>query len=221
MFPQDESSSATYSSSMHRVPPQPRCLSSPCARVTSGCGPPVVNGQFLAVGCQWCRVRPYNCPGCKALADLSINWLQVLRHAETPQIDQGVGHQLHAIVPTLMVLEAQQHPLKFVLPRKRPLDALPSGMDRLVEPPRAPALGGLAVAWVLFDVRDHPRIEDRLAIRLSIKATIQVETRALELQTREFGDPLQGLQSLWKKNRIRCMHWCHREGSQHIPIVFD
>ena len=35
-------------------------------------GPPVVNGQFLAVGCQWCRVRPYNCPGCKALADLSI-----------------------------------------------------------------------------------------------------------------------------------------------------
>ena len=25
-------------------------------------GPPVVNGQFLAVGCQWCRVRSANCP---------------------------------------------------------------------------------------------------------------------------------------------------------------
>ena len=58
------------------------------------------------------------------LAFLVYNWLQVLRHAETPQIDQGVGHQLHAIVPR-WVLETQQQPLEFVLPRKRPLDALP------------------------------------------------------------------------------------------------
>ena len=39
-------------------------------------------------------------------------------------------------------------------------------MDRFVEQPLAPALGGLAVAWVLLDVRNQACIEDRLAIRL-------------------------------------------------------
>jgi hypothetical protein len=29
-------------------------------------------------------------------------------------------------------------------------------MDRFVEQPFAPALGRLAVAWILFDVRNHP-----------------------------------------------------------------
>ena len=38
----------------------------------AGGGPPVVNGQFLAVGYQWCRDRSSNCPECKALAGLSI-----------------------------------------------------------------------------------------------------------------------------------------------------
>jgi hypothetical protein len=52
-------------------------------------------------------------------------WLQVLGCAEPPQIDQRVGHQLHPIVPTLEVLEPQQQPLEFVLPRERPLDSLP------------------------------------------------------------------------------------------------
>jgi hypothetical protein len=55
----------------------------------------------------------------------SPNWLRVLYTAEPPQIDERVGHQLHAVVPTLMVLEAQQQALKFVLPRKGPFDALP------------------------------------------------------------------------------------------------
>jgi hypothetical protein len=35
-------------------------------------GPPVVNGQFLAVGCQQCRVRPTNCPWYNALARLPV-----------------------------------------------------------------------------------------------------------------------------------------------------
>ena len=68
-------------------------------------------------------------------------------------------------------------------------------MNRFVEPPRAPELGGLAVAGVLLDIGNQARIEDRLAIRLRIKAAIQVEIRALEIQTRQFGDPLQGLQA--------------------------
>src|SRR5215510_7624078 len=36
--------------------------------------------------------------------ELQVNWLRVLRRAKAPQIDERVGHQLHAIVPALMVL---------------------------------------------------------------------------------------------------------------------
>ncbi len=42
-----------------------------------------------------------------------IKWLRVLGAAEPSYIDPGVGHQLHAIVPTLLVLEPQQQPLEF------------------------------------------------------------------------------------------------------------
>ena len=53
------------------------------------------------------------------------NWLQVLGTTETPQIDQGVGYQFHPVVALLDGLEPEEQPLEFVLPRKRPLDALP------------------------------------------------------------------------------------------------
>ena len=56
---------------------------------------------------------------------LTINWLQVLDTTETPHIDQGIRHQFHPVVALLDVLETEQQPLEFVLPRKRPLDALP------------------------------------------------------------------------------------------------
>ena len=48
-------------------------------------------------------------------------------------------------------------------------------MDGSVEQPLAPALRALAVARVLFDVRDHSRIENARAIVRGIKATIKVE----------------------------------------------
>jgi hypothetical protein len=50
--------------------------------------------------------------------NLLHNWLRVLYTAEPPQIDERVGHQLHAVVPTLMVLEAQQQALKLNDPPK-------------------------------------------------------------------------------------------------------
>jgi hypothetical protein len=37
-----------------------------------------------------------------------INWLRVLGAAEMPDIDQGVRHQLHAVVPTLEMLKPHQ-----------------------------------------------------------------------------------------------------------------
>jgi hypothetical protein len=56
---------------------------------------------------------------------LSSNWLQVLGTTETPQIDQGVGHQFHPVVALLDGLETEEQPLELVFPRKRPLDAFP------------------------------------------------------------------------------------------------
>ena len=55
----------------------------------------------------------------------AVNWLQVLGTTEPPHIDQGVRHQFHPVVALLDVLETEQQPCEFVLPRKRPLDALP------------------------------------------------------------------------------------------------
>src|SRR5438093_352886 len=103
--------------------------------------------------------------GMRVLSHFSFKWLQVLGCAEPPHIDQRVGHQFHPVVSTLEVRKTQQQPLEFVLPCERPLDALPYGMDRLIEEPLTPSLRRLAVALVLFDVRYHPSIEDRLAIR--------------------------------------------------------
>jgi hypothetical protein len=60
-----------------------------------------------------------------AVLRLPTNWLQVLGTTETPHIDQGVRQQFHPVVALLDVLETEQQPFEFVLPRKRPLDALP------------------------------------------------------------------------------------------------
>ena len=77
------------------------------------------------------------------------------------------------------------------------------------------------MAWILLDVRNHPRIEDRLAIGCRIEATIEIEIRVSELQTRQSGHPFQGLQPLGQQHRIRFVDRCHRQGSEHIPVVVD
>jgi hypothetical protein len=41
-----------------------------------------------------------------------LNLLQVLGRTEPPQIDERVGHQFYPIMPSLMVLESQQQPLR-------------------------------------------------------------------------------------------------------------
>ena len=108
-----------------------------------------------------------------------LNWLRVLGATETPQIDQGVSHQLHPIVPRLEVRETEEQPLEFVLPRKGPLHAIPSRMHRFIDQARAPSLDRCALARVLGDVRHHPRMEDPRAIRLRIEAAIEGEIRPL------------------------------------------
>jgi putative transposase len=53
-------------------------------------------------------------------------------------------------------------------------------MDSFVEQPLAPTLSGFAIARVLFDIRNHARIEDHLPIARGIKAAIEVEIRAFQ-----------------------------------------
>src|SRR5215831_8660891 len=124
------------------------------------------------------------------------NWLRVSDTAERSQVDQRIGQQLHAIVPLLDTFKAEQQPLELIFPRKGPLDPHPQRMDGGVEEPLAPALGALAVAGVLFDVGDHPGMENALAIGSGIKATIEIDIRPSEVQTDLFCHLLQRLQPL-------------------------
>ena len=66
----------------------------------------------------------FACYESAAARDYESNWLRLLGSTKTPQIDQGVGHQLHAVVAPLDALETQQQSLEFVLPRKRPFHAI-------------------------------------------------------------------------------------------------
>src|SRR6266436_8084262 len=97
---------------------------------------------------------------------LTPNWLRVLGTTECPQIDQSVRQQLHPIVSLLNVLKTQEQPLEFVLPRKGSLDTASQCMDSFIEEPLASSLGGLAIARVFFDVRNHASIEDHFPIVL-------------------------------------------------------
>ena len=49
-------------------------------------------------------------------------------------------------MPLLDVRKPKQQALEFVFPRTRPLHTIPSRMNRLIEHPRAPALGRCAMA---------------------------------------------------------------------------
>src|SRR5215468_8694938 len=112
----------------------------------------------------------------------SFNWLQVSGTAERSQVDQRVRQQLHAIVPLLDTFKAEQKPLELIFPRKGPLDTHPQGMDDGVEEALAPTLGALAVVGVLFDVGDHPCIKNARAIRSGVKATVEIDISASEVQ---------------------------------------
>jgi hypothetical protein len=98
-----------------------------------------------------------------------INWLRVSDTAECAQVDQRICHHLHTIVPLLDAFKAKQQSLALVFSRKGPLDL-------------APALGALAVARILLDVGDHSGIENAFLIVCGIKATIEVNISAFEVQ---------------------------------------
>src|SRR5262245_57521551 len=94
-----------------------------------------------------------------------------------------------------------------------------SGMDGGMKQAVATALGTLAVPTVLWDVGDQARIEHALAIVRRIKATIEVEMGASEVQPDLFGHLLQGFQTLRQQYHVRLMDGSNRQGSQDIAMV--
>src|SRR5262249_40470887 len=102
----------------------------------------------------------------------------------------------HPIVPLLDAFKTEQQPLELIFPRKGPLDMHPQGMDHSIEQPLAPTLGAPAVAGVLCDVGDHPRIKYALAIRSGVKAAVEIDLSASEVQPDLFRHLFQRFQAL-------------------------
>jgi len=85
-------------------------------------------------------------------------------------------------------------------------------MDGGVEEAFAAALRRLAITRILFDVRDHAGVEYALAISDRIKATIEVEIGASQVQPHLFRYLLQRLQALWQQHHIGLIDGCHGDG---------
>jgi hypothetical protein len=92
-------------------------------------------------------------------------------------------------------------------------------MDCLVEQPFATALGTLAL--VLFDVGNQAGVEDRFAIGRRVKATIEVDIGALEVQPALLAYPLQSLQSFRQQHRIGFIDGRDGKGCQYIAVVVN
>src|SRR5271156_5591274 len=92
-------------------------------------------------------------------------------------------------------------------------------MDSSIEQTLPSALRDLPVAWVLLDVRDETRVEDGFAVVPGVKSAVEIEMRAVDVQIRQSGHPLQGVQSLWQEYGIGLIHRRHREWSQHESVI--
>jgi hypothetical protein len=163
-----------------------------------------------------------------------MNWLQVLGTAELPHIDQGVRQQFHAKMSLLHVFKPQQQPLEFVLPRKGPIDPSSQGMDGGIEESLTPWLGALAVAEILCDIGNHARIEHALEIVCGIKARVEIDIGAFEVQTDLFGHLLRFCCKNWfltllskivsryfkglQPSKIALFDFCNRTERDHIKV---
>jgi hypothetical protein len=121
---------------------------------------------------------------------MRLNWLRVLGTAELPHIDQGVRQQFHAKMSLLQVFKTQEESLELVLPRKGPIDTGSQSMDRCIEQTLSSPLRVLSITRILFDIGDHARIENALAIVRGIKSSVEIQIGSSKVQTGRFGYPL-------------------------------
>src|SRR3978361_2289857 len=92
-------------------------------------------------------------------------------------------------------------------------------MDGGVEQTLSPALRGLPVAQVFLDVRDETCVEAGFAVVPGVKYAGALAMRAVNVQIRQSGHPLQGVQSLWQEYGIGLIHRRHRKRSQHEAVI--
>jgi hypothetical protein len=85
--------------------------------------------------------------------------------------------------------------------------------------PWRPRLGRLRFRRFSGMLGDQARIEHALAIVRRIKATIEVEQGASEVQPDLFGHLLQGFQTLWQQDHVRLIDGSNRQGGQDIAMV--
>src|SRR5215471_7419295 len=67
--------------------------------------------------------------------------------------------------------------------------------------------------------RDHPRIKNALAIRSGVKAAVEIDISASEVQPDLFRHLFQGVQPLGQQDHVCLIDGCHGEGSQHVAMV--
>src|ERR1700690_718401 len=92
-------------------------------------------------------------------------------------------------------------------------------MDGGIEQTLPPALRVLPVARVFLDVRDETCIEDGFAVVPGVKSAVEIEMRAVNVQIRQSGHALQGVQSLWQHYGIRLIHRRNGKRSQHEAVI--
>ena len=116
-------------------------------------------------------------------------------------------------MPLLDMFKSEQQSFELIFPREGPFDTHPQRMDRFIEEPLPSTLGGFAIAWVFFDVRNQARIEDELPIVSGIKTAIEVEIGASQVHTHLFRHLLQRFQALRQQHHIRFIDGPHGDGS--------
>ena len=116
--------------------------------------------------------------------------------------------------------ELQQQSFELVFPGADPLDGSETLLeDRLLEEPLASMLGLFPPTPILSDVRDHPRVEDRLTVTRSVVATVQAQDRAGKIDADALGDVLDVSESLDEERGFVAVARSGDEGSNHVAMA--
>jgi len=94
-------------------------------------------------------------------------------------------------------------------------------MDHRIEPALPSALGGLAIAPMLFEVRQQPRMENARPIACGIKAAIEVERGSTEISTDLCGPLFQRLQALRQQGHGGCIDRSHGDRRSDVAMMGD
>jgi len=115
-------------------------------------------------------------------------------------------------------VKADEHGTKLIDPGETAFIGKAPLVDLRVEPAFAPALGRLAIAFVLGDVGDHPVIEADLAGLAGIEGAVGIEERARDVQSQALHAFEGGLEMRLEVEGIVVMARHHPRRSEDVPI---